>query len=186
MQSAQLDSTVAIQFGICGLAVCREQAAGIARNPASRHSIQRLELAVLVCLQVCCQSKGPITHTCRMTSAQALVALQEASFAAAVPDGPQEAMYIALKQAISAHSPAIVPPASRPLVLAGPFGSACRKGELLQWLLTEYGDRIAAPEMVTTKPRTDESEASSDFKVRLPSTHACMRNIHQMIGEPCT
>jgi len=67
-----------------------------------------------------------------------------------------EAMYIALKQAISAHSPVTVPPVSKPLVLAGPFGAACHKGELLQWLLQEYGSSIALPEMAV---------ASSAFKV---------------------
>ena len=82
-----------------------------------------------------------------------------------VPEGAVDAMYIALKQAISAHSPAIVPPVSKPLVLAGPFGAACHKGELLQRLLQEYGSSIALPEMVTTKPREDGAVASSAFKV---------------------
>lgn len=76
-----------------------------------------------------------------------------------------DAMYIALKQAISGHSPATVPPVSKPLVLAGPFGAACHKGELLQWLFQEYGSSIALPEMVTTKPREDGAVASSAFKV---------------------
>ncbi|KAL0028975.1 hypothetical protein WJX77_009213 [Trebouxia sp. C0004] len=88
-----------------------------------------------------------------------------ASFAAVVPEGAMDAMYIALKQAISVHSPATVPPVSKPLVLAGPFGAACHKGELLQWLLKEYESSIALPEMVTTKPRQDGAMARSAFKV---------------------
>lgn len=76
-----------------------------------------------------------------------------------------DAMYIALKQAVAGHSPTIVPPVSKPLVLAGPFGAACHKGELVQWLLQEYGSSIALPEMVTTKPREDGAVASSAFKV---------------------
>ncbi len=100
-----------------------------------------------------------------------VLCLQEANFAAAVPEGPADAMYIALKQAISGHSPAIVAPVSKPLVLAGPFGAACRKGELLQWLLKEYGNQIAPPDMVTTKPRADGADASSPFRVRLQ--YAC-------------
>ena len=75
-------------------------------------------------------------------------------------------MYIALKQAIAGHSPAMVPPASKPLVLAGPFGAACRKGEVLRWLLREHGDKLALPERVTTKARGDGGEASPTFKVK--------------------
>lgn len=82
-----------------------------------------------------------------------------------------DSMYVALKQAIGGHSPAIVPPASKPLVLAGPFGAACRKGDLLQWLLKEHGDKIACPDMVTTKPRAEGAASSSAFKV-LPDSHA--------------
>ena len=74
-------------------------------------------------------------------------------------------MYIALKKAIAAHSPSIVAPASKPLVLAGPFGAACRKQELLQWLLKEHGDKLALPEMITTKPRSNTAESDSKFKV---------------------
>ncbi len=93
--------------------------------------------------------------------------MQEAavSFAAVVPEGAMDAMYIALKQAISGHSPATVPPVSKPLVLAGPFGAACHKGELLQWLLQEYASSIALPEIITTKPREEGAVASSAFKV---------------------
>lgn len=93
--------------------------------------------------------------------------MQEAdgAFVATVAEGPVDAMYIALKQAISGHSPAIVPPVSKPLVLAGPFGAACNKGQLLQWLLKDHGTKFALPEMVTTKPRPDGAEASSAFKV---------------------
>ena len=87
------------------------------------------------------------------------------SFAATVSEGPADTMYIALKQAIAGHSPTVVPPASKPLVLAGPFGAACRKGELLRWLLREYGDKLALPEMVTTKARGNAVEAGPTFKV---------------------
>jgi len=106
-------------------------------------------------------------HAGCMSDNSSLLCLQEAaaSFAAVLPEGAMEAMYIALKQAISAHSPVTVPPVSKPLVLAGPFGAACHKGELLQWLLQEYGSSIALPEMVTTKPRQDGAVASSAFKV---------------------
>lgn len=77
-----------------------------------------------------------------------------------------DAMYIALKQAIAGHSPTIVPPASKPLVLAGPFGAACHKGELLRWLLREHGDKLALPEMVTTKARGNGADTSPTFKVK--------------------
>ena len=76
-------------------------------------------------------------------------------------------MYIALKQAVSRHSPSIVAPASKPLVVAGPFGAACRKGELLRWLLREHADKVALPQMFTTKPRSDAAEAGPSFKVSL-------------------
>ena len=89
-----------------------------------------------------------------------------ASFAAAIPEGSTDSMYMALKQAISSHSPAIIAPASKPLVLAGPFGAACRKGELLQWLLKEYGHKLALPEMCTTKPRAEGTTTGSAYKVR--------------------
>lgn len=88
-----------------------------------------------------------------------------ASFSATVPEGPAESMYIALKRAIAAHSPSIMPPASKPLVLAGPFGAACRKEELLQWLLREHGDRVGLPELITTKARSNAAEADPRFKV---------------------
>lgn len=94
--------------------------------------------------------------------------VQDASahFAATVSEGATDAMYIALKQAIAGHSPTIVPPASKPLVLAGPFGAACHKGELLRWLLREYGDKLALPEMVTTKARGNAADTSPTFKVK--------------------
>lgn len=96
--------------------------------------------------------------------------VQDASgrFAATVSEGATDAMYIALKQAIAGHSPAIVPPASKPLVLAGPFGAACHKGELLRWLLREHGDKLALPEMVTTKARGNAADTSATFKVKKP------------------
>lgn len=95
------------------------------------------------------------------------MALQEAalSFAAIIPESSTDSMFMTLRQAISVHSPAIIAPAAKPLVLAGPFGAACRKGELLQWLLREYGSKVAAPDMFTTKPRTEGADASSPFKV---------------------
>ena len=82
-------------------------------------------------------------------------------------------MYIALKQAIAGHSPTIMPPASKPLVLAGPFGAACRKGELLHWLLREHGDKLELPEMVTTKARGNGVEASPTFRVNCSLTWLC-------------
>ena len=117
-----------------------------------------------------------------MSNNSSLLCLQEAaaSFAAVVPEGAVDAMYIALKQAISGHSPATVPPVSKPLVLAGPFGAACHKGELLPWLLQEYGSSIALPEMVTTKPREDGAVASSAFKVY---PEACGKG--SMFNAPC-
>ena len=131
------------------------------------------------CHTCCCVTqKGQPTdktysklHACHhagcISDNNSLLCLQEAtaSYAAVVPEGAMDAMYIALKQAISGHSPTIVPPVSKPLVLAGPFGSACHKGELLQWLLQEYGSSIALPEMVTTKPREDGAMATCAFKV---------------------
>lgn len=74
-------------------------------------------------------------------------------------------MYMGLRQAIAGHSPTIVPLASKPLVLAGPFGAACHKGELLHWLLKEHGDKLALSEMVTTKARGNNAGASPTFKV---------------------
>ena len=56
-------------------------------------------------------------------------------FAATIPEGPLDTMYTALKRAISKHSPAILPKPMIPLVIAGPFGAACQKSHLLQWLL---------------------------------------------------
>lgn len=93
--------------------------------------------------------------------------VQEAagSFAATVSEAAIDAMYIALKQAIAGHSPSILPPASKPLVVAGPFGAACRKGELLRWLLREHADKVALPEMFTTKPRVGAAEANPIFQV---------------------
>ena len=88
-----------------------------------------------------------------------------ASFLATIPEGPVESVYIALKQAIAAHSPSIVAPASKPLVLAGPFGAACRKEELLQWLLKEHSNRVGLPELITTKARDNAAEADPRFKV---------------------
>lgn len=74
-------------------------------------------------------------------------------------------MYISLKQVIARHSPSIVPPASKPLVVAGPFGAACRKGEVLRWLLREHADKVALPEMFTTKPR-GAAAANLSFQVK--------------------
>ena len=98
-----------------------------------------------------------------------LCALQEAasSFAAAIPEAPIDSMYMTLKQAISKRNPAVIAPVSLPLVLAGPFGAACRKGELVQQRLKEYGSNFAAPEMFTTKPRAEGANASPSFKVSL-------------------
>ena len=93
-------------------------------------------------------------------------------------EGAVDAMYMALRQAIAGHSPTIVPSASKPLVLAGPFGAACRKGELLRWLLREHGDKLALPEMVTTKARGDSAEASSTFKVGGQQFHLAWCILH--------
>ena len=88
------------------------------------------------------------------------------AFQATIAAGNIDTMYITLRRAISKHSPAIIPPTMTPLVLAAPFGAACQKSHLLQWLLKEHGEKIGIPDMVTTMPKreTSDTHASSHSK----------------------
>ena len=146
-----------------------------------RHAHSRQGCVRSVGMQICQHTEPFSDLSTRLAAAKCpCVCLQEAveSFAAAISEGSTDSMYMALRQAISGHSPAIIPPASKPLVLAGPFGAACCKGELLQWLFKEYGDKLALPEMCTTKPRAEGATADSPFKVR---PVLCQMNLY-----PCT
>ena len=83
-------------------------------------------------------------------------------FQATIAAGNIDTMYITLRRAISKHSPAIIPPTMTPLVLAAPFGAACQKAHLLQWLLKENGEKVGVPDMVTTKPKRETPEAHAN------------------------
>ena len=77
--------------------------------------------------------------------------LQAVPLTAPITYTDSNAAYMALQQAISAHSPAIVPPVAKPLVLVGPYGPACSKSVLLDRLLKKHGDVFACPQHITTQ-----------------------------------
>lgn len=83
-------------------------------------------------------------------------------FQATVAAGNIETMYITLRRAISKHSPAVIPPTMTPLVLAAPFGAACQKSHLLQWLLKEHVEKIGVPDLVTTMPKRERPDSHAN------------------------
>lgn len=85
-------------------------------------------------------------------------------FQATVAAGTIDTMYITLRRAISKHSPAVIPPTMTPLVLAAPFGAACQKSHLLQWLLKENGEKMGVPDMVTTMPKRERPEHETNTR----------------------
>ena len=94
-----------------------------------------------------------------------LACLQAVPLTATITYTDPNSAYMALQQALSAHSPAIVPPVAKPLVLVGPYGPACSKSALLERLLKKHGDVFACPQHITTQAQpaavADGTEAAS-------------------------
>lgn len=89
-----------------------------------------------------------------------------------------DSAYMALQQALSVHSPAIVPSVAKPLVLVGPYGPACSKAALLERLLKKHGDVFACPQHITTQAQPAElaggtKAASLTLKVRFSQHGSC-------------
>ena len=82
-----------------------------------------------------------------------LACLQAIPLTATITYTDSDSAYMALQQALSAHSPAIVPPVAKPLVLVGPYGPACSKSALLDRLLKKHGDVFTCPQHITTQPQ---------------------------------
>ena len=94
-----------------------------------------------------------------------LACLQAVPLTATITYTDPNSAYMALQQALSAHSPAIVPPVAKPLVLVGPYGPACSKSALLERLLKKHGDVFVCPQHITTQAQpaavADGTEAAS-------------------------
>ena len=95
-----------------------------------------------------------------------LACLQAVPLTATITYTDSRSAYMALQQAVSAHSPAIVPPIAKPLVLVGPYGPACGKSALLDRLLKKHGEVFTCPEHITTQPQP-AAEAGGTQAARL-------------------
>ena len=72
-----------------------------------------------------------------------------------------EKSYIELKDAIAAHSPDIMKPAPKPLVLVGPMGSG--KSSLMNRIMREHSGNFASPVFHTTRPKREGEVQGQSF-----------------------